>query len=68
MAVVLDTSTLIELERSLRRDEPPAALGEEEITIPAIVGASNLSFLEVQAAVGQALAAVPGDPVVVFDP
>lgn len=42
MAIVLDTSALIELERGLHREEPPVALDDEPVVIPAIVWAEAL--------------------------
>jgi predicted nucleic acid-binding protein len=42
VAVALDTSALVELERSLDREEPPVSLGDEPIVIPAIVWAEAL--------------------------
>ena len=42
MAIVLDTSALIELERSLHREEPPVSFGDEAAVIPAIVWAEAL--------------------------
>jgi predicted nucleic acid-binding protein len=42
VAVVLDTSALIELERSLTQVEPPAAVADESVVIPAIVWAEAL--------------------------
>ena len=42
MAIVLDTSALVELERSLDREKPPVSLGEEIVVIPAIVWAEAL--------------------------
>ena len=42
MAIVLDTSALVELERSLGRDEAPASFGDEAVVIPAIVWAEAL--------------------------
>ncbi len=42
MALVLDTSGLIELERSLTRDAPPAFPEHESVVIPAIVWAEAL--------------------------
>lgn len=42
MAVVLDTSALVELERSLDREEPPASLADDAVVIPAIVWAEAL--------------------------
>ncbi len=42
MAIVLDTSALIELERLLDREEPPAAMADEDVVIPAIVWAEAL--------------------------
>ena len=42
MALILDTSALIELERSLERPEPPPFLNEEPVIIPAIVWAEAL--------------------------
>lgn len=42
MAVVLDTSALVELERSLQRQEPPFSLADEMVVVPAIVWAEAL--------------------------
>ena len=42
MAVVLDTSALIELERTLQRSKPPDFATPEAIVIPAIVWAEAL--------------------------
>ena len=42
MAIVLDTSALIELERGLHREEPPVSLQDEPVVIPAIVWAEAL--------------------------
>ena len=42
MAIVLETSALVELERSLHREEPPASLPQEPVVIPAIVWAEAL--------------------------
>jgi len=42
LAIVLDTSALIELERGLHREEPPVALDDEPVVIPAIVWAEAL--------------------------
>ena len=42
MAIVLDTSALVELERSLDRGTPPVSLGEETVIVPAIVWAEAL--------------------------
>lgn len=42
MAIVLDTSALVELERSLDREQPPASLGDETVVVPAIVWAEAL--------------------------
>jgi predicted nucleic acid-binding protein len=42
VAIVLDTSALIELERGLHREEPPVSLGDEPVVIPAIVWAEAL--------------------------
>lgn len=42
MGLVLDTSALVELERSLHREEPPASLADEAVIIPAIVWAEAL--------------------------
>ncbi len=42
MAIVLDTSALVELERSLDREEPLAAFADEVVIIPAIVWAEAL--------------------------
>lgn len=42
MAVVLDTSALIELERLLHLEQPPLALRDEPVVIPAIVWAEAL--------------------------
>ena len=42
MAVVLDTSALVELEKSLDGDRPPVPLGDEIAVIPAIVWAEAL--------------------------
>lgn len=42
MAVVLDTSALIELERSLANAAPPEVVGDESVVIPAIVWAEAL--------------------------
>jgi predicted nucleic acid-binding protein len=42
VAIVLDTSALIELERSLSATEPPDAVTDEEVVIPAIVWAEAL--------------------------
>jgi predicted nucleic acid-binding protein len=37
VALALYTSALVELEKSLDREEPPVSLGDEPIVIPAIV-------------------------------
>lgn len=37
MAIILDTSALVELERSVDREEPLAAFADEVVIIPAIV-------------------------------
>ena len=42
MALILDTSALVELERSIDREEPPLSLGDETVVIPAIVWAEAL--------------------------
>ena len=42
MAVILDTSALIELERSLERPDPPSFLTDDTVIIPAIVWADAL--------------------------
>ena len=42
MAIALDTSALVELERSLDREKPPGSLGDETVIIPAIVWAEAL--------------------------
>ena len=42
MALVLDTSALIELEKSLDRDKPPDFSDDETVVIPAIVWAEAL--------------------------
>ena len=42
MALVLDTSALVELERSLDRGQPLAAFADEVVVIPAIVWAEAL--------------------------
>lgn len=42
MAIALDTSALVELERSLDREEPLAAFADEIVIIPAIVWAEAL--------------------------
>jgi predicted nucleic acid-binding protein len=42
VAIVLDTSALVELERSLDREEPPSSLGDEVVVIPAVVWAEAL--------------------------
>ena len=42
MAVVLDTSALIELERSLQNENPPDFFEDETVIIPAIVWAEAL--------------------------
>ena len=42
MAVVLDTSALIEIERSLPGGEPPEAVTDEDVLIPAVVWAEAL--------------------------
>ena len=42
MAIVLDTSALIEFERTLDRNEPPELAEDEGVVIPAIVWAEAL--------------------------
>lgn len=42
MAIVLDTSALIELEKSLALDKPPALPADEGVVLPAIVWAEAL--------------------------
>jgi predicted nucleic acid-binding protein len=42
LAIVLDTSALIELERGLHREAPPVSLQDEPVVIPAIVWAEAL--------------------------